>query len=726
MTKKKIAILGGGIAGLTTALELTQTPELRAKHDVTIYQLGFRLGGKLASGRNGEQRANVEHGLHVWFGFYENVFGTLKKVYAEWDKDPRGPFQTWRDVVEARSYTPIGYQLNNEWQLYPQLWFTNSDEPGDGKVELSPLGVITGLLSVLDRTFAHPIHEDGDPVFDIDVPPIVEDILRDAMQRLKEMGIALGEQAWMRAMVKNMAEVVRELDDDVAAFVARYPGPMLWVLEQFSAQIHLRLNKLSHGPGTELFDWLLADYVVTTLRGLLNPEYHLLDRLDFDGLNDTEFTQWMRVNGASQALLDSTLIRVIYETAFQYVDGDTARPDMEAGTTLRCVFRMLFTYKGAMMWELRGGMGDLFIAPIYEVLQQRGVKFELFSKVMNLGLSADKKQIDNVRIGVQARAVSGTYQPLLTLDYGPAWPEQPLWDQLENGADLQARHVDFESHWCQEPLVEERVLRQGADFDHVVLAIAIGAFKPLNAQPGPCAELIAANQRFATMAHALGLVPSQALQLWMQYDLKELGFEYNRYGIEGIRPAVVDGPDPFNIWADMTQVLPLEQWRGNRPRSVHYLCGMLKTELYKEPSTVADVPARAAALVRAEAVNWIERYAFVYWPLTSEPEFDWQVLTDPENRIGAARLDAQYFRANIDPTACCVASATGTSKHRLEADESGFDNLTLAGAWTRTPLNLECVEGAVMSGMLASRAICGHPRRVVGEFFLRMRDDGPR
>ena len=48
---KKIAILGGGIAGLTTALHLSATPELRAQHEITIYQMGWRLGGKCATGR---------------------------------------------------------------------------------------------------------------------------------------------------------------------------------------------------------------------------------------------------------------------------------------------------------------------------------------------------------------------------------------------------------------------------------------------------------------------------------------------------------------------------------------------------------------------------------------------------------------------------------------------------------------------------------------------------
>ena len=48
----KVAILGGGVGGMTAAFELTATPELRERYDVTVYQLGWRLGGKGASGRN--------------------------------------------------------------------------------------------------------------------------------------------------------------------------------------------------------------------------------------------------------------------------------------------------------------------------------------------------------------------------------------------------------------------------------------------------------------------------------------------------------------------------------------------------------------------------------------------------------------------------------------------------------------------------------------------------
>ena len=53
----------------------------------------------------------------------------------------------------------------------------------------------------------------------------------------------------------------------------------------------------------------------------------------------------------------------------------------------------------------------------------------------------------------------------------------------------------------------------------------------------------------------------------------------------------------------------------------------------------------------------------------------------------------------------------GSVQHRLAADESGFDNLKLAGDWTRNGLDGGSVEAAVTSGMQASRAICGSPLR---------------
>ena len=88
----KVAIIGGGCASIAAAFELTR-PSHKGAYRVTIYQLGWRLGGKGASGRGPAGRIE-EHGLHVWLGCYENAFGLLRELYRDWQKDPRSPLQS--------------------------------------------------------------------------------------------------------------------------------------------------------------------------------------------------------------------------------------------------------------------------------------------------------------------------------------------------------------------------------------------------------------------------------------------------------------------------------------------------------------------------------------------------------------------------------------------------------------------------------------------------------
>src|SRR5581483_8745209 len=76
---KRVAIVGGGCGAMAAAFELTR-PELQGQFAVTVYQVGWRLGGKGASGRGPGGRIE-EHGLHLWMGFYENAFRLLRECY---------------------------------------------------------------------------------------------------------------------------------------------------------------------------------------------------------------------------------------------------------------------------------------------------------------------------------------------------------------------------------------------------------------------------------------------------------------------------------------------------------------------------------------------------------------------------------------------------------------------------------------------------------------------
>src|SRR6266478_1657177 len=87
---KKVAILGGGVAALAAAFELSD-PRHGGAFEVTLHQLGWRLGGKCASGRDMDARFQFrikEHGPHIFFGFYDNGFALLREAYAELERDP--------------------------------------------------------------------------------------------------------------------------------------------------------------------------------------------------------------------------------------------------------------------------------------------------------------------------------------------------------------------------------------------------------------------------------------------------------------------------------------------------------------------------------------------------------------------------------------------------------------------------------------------------------------
>ena len=79
---KKVAILGGGVGGLVTAFELTSQPGWQERFDITVHQLGWRLGGKGASSRGPNGRIE-EHGIHGFLGSYYNALPLMAQVYAE-------------------------------------------------------------------------------------------------------------------------------------------------------------------------------------------------------------------------------------------------------------------------------------------------------------------------------------------------------------------------------------------------------------------------------------------------------------------------------------------------------------------------------------------------------------------------------------------------------------------------------------------------------------------
>jgi len=128
--RRRIVILGGGMAGLAAAWRLSD-PEGEPA-DITVYQRGWRLGGKGASSRGPNGRIE-EHGLHVWLGFYDNAFRLLRSCYGELDRpttDPACPIQDWRDAFVPASTIGLGIPEETDSSVWLAQFPENDRLPG--------------------------------------------------------------------------------------------------------------------------------------------------------------------------------------------------------------------------------------------------------------------------------------------------------------------------------------------------------------------------------------------------------------------------------------------------------------------------------------------------------------------------------------------------------------------------------------------------------------------
>src|SRR4030095_10326975 len=136
----RVAIVGGGCAAMAAALELTR-PEQGGRYAVAVYPLGWRLGGKGASGRGTSGRIE-EHGLHVWMGWYENAFRLLRECYAELAATPgEWPPLHWRDVFIPDPY--VGVADRDRHGTWTSLLAALPQRPGAPGDPLGPGGPVT-------------------------------------------------------------------------------------------------------------------------------------------------------------------------------------------------------------------------------------------------------------------------------------------------------------------------------------------------------------------------------------------------------------------------------------------------------------------------------------------------------------------------------------------------------------------------------------------------------
>jgi uncharacterized protein with NAD-binding domain and iron-sulfur cluster len=694
--RTRVAILGGGMAGLAAAWRLSEPGWRDELASITVYQRGWRLGGKGASSRGPNGRIE-EHGLHLWLGYYENSFRLLRECYAELDRpltDPAARIQGWRDAMLPVGTVGLEDQRSDGWHHWLGEFTPNDLLPGEPDAAGRELTAADVLFRALQLTvdFIRSLPEDrvasGRVVLSPSDDAGAGDVTLVAGLRMTVLAATLEATTLLRGALprSSVASSVIALDRALAAI-----GEALGRLVEADAGLRRTWELVA--LMTAVARGLVADGIFSGTRG-------------FRSLNDEDFLDWITRHGAPPELSEFAFMRGLYDLVFADAGAARAERGVGAGVAVSLTTKMFFEYRGAIFWKMAAGMGDVVFAPLYQVLRRRGVRFEFFHRVDQLHVSEDRARIGAVSAGRQVRLARGldTYEPLVRVGGLPAFPSTAIVDQLEAASGVEEHPLD--SHFCEEPDAELRVLRDGEDFDVVVFAIPVGMASLV------CRELLRERPEWQAMVDSVRTTATQAVQLWLREDEPSLGWP-----VPGTVVSAYESP--FHTWASMPQLIGAEDWpERDRPGTIAYFCGALEAPWPPD----ADVPTyatRCRECVRANAVEMMERKLAHLLPGTSaKGSFRWDLLCGRDGHAGDGAMDTQLYLANVDPSDRYVQCAPGSDAHRLRADESGYDNLFIAGDWTDNGLNAGCIEAATMSGLQAANAVLGRSRayRIAGSW----------
>ena len=178
--------------------------------------------------------------------------------------------------------------------------------------------------------------------------------------------------------------------------------------------------------------------------------------------------------------------------------------------------------------------------------------------------------------------------------------------------------------------------------------------------------------------------------------------------------------EPFDTWSDMSDLIARERWPAEAEvKQIAYFCNAIQDDELRPFDDPTYPAAERQRVLDWRGSFWMGRCCRSFRRLrmrqirgTSTMRFLVNCAGDPAQKA----FDTQFFRCNIDPSELYVLSLPGSAKYRLDSHDSTSTNLYLAGDWTLTDLNIGCIEAAVISARMASRAICGKPEHIYGAF----------
>ena len=118
------------MSALTVAFELSSQANWQSQFDITLYQMGWRLGGKCATARGPHQRIE-EHGIHGFLGSYYNTLPLMRQCYDALGRQPGQPLATFEEAFKPESFMLMWEYIDGKMTRWPFTSPRNDLIPGD-------------------------------------------------------------------------------------------------------------------------------------------------------------------------------------------------------------------------------------------------------------------------------------------------------------------------------------------------------------------------------------------------------------------------------------------------------------------------------------------------------------------------------------------------------------------------------------------------------------------
>ena len=399
----RIAIVGGGCAGMTAAWELCKNnlrDDAEEVYDVTVYEASSMLGGKGSSYRDKQGRIH-EHGLHIWLGFYENAFAMMREAYAEARALGMGPeaevgkclpFAAFEDAFSPESRVGVANKTpENEWEAWTGYLPPTEGLPGDpidaktnpftlagylSRCVALSLALMNSVIGPAGRRPGAPRPDDrsaSDEASDLD---FVDDAGTSPELLIEKMASWLEKGSLVTAAGILQGAMLVETWLREFSPLPQFDSTVLKYLEVLATQIRKRLRKFVAAEPVLRRKTEIIDLIMTIVVGLYRDRVLFDQERGLDAIDDIDCKAWLMKHGALKASVESPFVTGLYDLAFCYRNGDREQPALAAGQALRGALRMFFSYRGSIFWRLRAGMGETVFSPLYRVLSSKERKFE--------------------------------------------------------------------------------------------------------------------------------------------------------------------------------------------------------------------------------------------------------------------------------------------------------------------------------------------------------------